>query len=279
MARIEAGLKRDDPRREAALVLSTAGPTTTTLDAARASLTKAIEVGHQAADREHWQSRNFRNAVIIACVAITFLLVLFAGYVWNNPATVPLCFTPTTTSTATVSPPSSTGSDGDRRDGAVGMPTGEYSWNAATPEIHGPTNKHDVVVVLLLGLLGGALSAAISIRGLSGTSTPYDVPFALAALKLPLGALTALGALIALQGDLVPGAQRADPRDRSWPTPWFRVRAADYFPECSTGRHKRCWNRRPGRKRRLGTPSARSRLFPCRWAPGWRPTPAHEEPL
>ena len=42
-------------------------------------------------------------------------------------------------------------------------------------------------------------------QGLSGTSTPYDVPFALAWFKLPLEALTALGGLIALQGDFVPG--------------------------------------------------------------------------
>src|SRR6266545_6644952 len=34
----------------------------------------------------------------------------------------------------------------------------------------------DVGLVALLGLLGGALSAAVAVRKLSGTSTPYAVP-------------------------------------------------------------------------------------------------------
>ena len=34
----------------------------------------------------------------------------------------------------------------------------------------------DVVVVAILGLLGGSLAAAVSIRNLRGTETPYDVP-------------------------------------------------------------------------------------------------------
>ena len=126
---------------------------------------------------------------------IAFLLTAFALYVWFNPSTIPLCFTPT---------------NAEGQPATWICPTGEYPWDAKRPTVEGPTSKHDIVVVLLLGVLGGALSAAISIRGLSGTSTPYDVPLALAGLKLPLGALTSLGALIALQGDFVPGLSELD---------------------------------------------------------------------
>jgi hypothetical protein len=64
--------------------------------------------------------------------------------------------------------------------------------------------------VAALGALGGALAATLSIRNLRGTSTPYDVPVALAFLKVPLGALTAILALVAIQGDFVPGLSILD---------------------------------------------------------------------
>lgn len=195
IARVEAGLQRDDPRREAARALGDLDRGTTSLEEARAALTKAIAVGHAVADHEHSRLRNFRNAVLVSSIVIGLLLVVFATYVGHHPEKVPLCFTPT------------------NAEGAPATwvcPTGEHPWNSDTPTSHGPTNKHDVLVVLLLGILGGALSAAVSIRGLTGASTPYDVPLALAALKLPLGALTSLGALIALQGDFVPGLSELD---------------------------------------------------------------------
>ncbi|MFC5176553.1 hypothetical protein [Nocardioides taihuensis] len=195
VARIESGLLRDDPRRDAALQLADADPEKSSLEGARAALTKVIEIGHSVADRDHTQLRSFRNVIIVSSLVITVLLVVTAAYVWVNPSTIPLCFTP----------PNAEG-----KPATWVCPTGEYPWNAQTPTVEGPMNKHDIVVVLLLGVLGGAFSAAISIRGLSGTSTPYDVPLSLAILKLPLGALTALGGLIALQGDFVPGLSELD---------------------------------------------------------------------
>jgi len=64
--------------------------------------------------------------------------------------------------------------------------------------------------VALLGLLGGGLSAALFLRGLQGTSTPYDVPVALALLKLPSGALSALVGLLFVRGGFVPGLSQLD---------------------------------------------------------------------
>ena len=53
-------------------------------------------------------------------------------------------------------------------------------------KLHEPS-PGDVIIATGLGLLGGALAGAFAIRKVSGTSTPYDVPLALAVLKLPLG--------------------------------------------------------------------------------------------
>jgi hypothetical protein len=64
--------------------------------------------------------------------------------------------------------------------------------------------------VALLGLLGGGLSGAFSLRSLQGTSTPYDVPVALALLKLPSGALSALVGLLFVRGGFVPGLSQLD---------------------------------------------------------------------
>jgi hypothetical protein len=48
------------------------------------------------------------------------------------------------------------------------------------------------------------------LRGLRGTSTPYRVPLALALLKLPAGALTAVVGLLLMRGGFVPGLSALD---------------------------------------------------------------------
>ncbi|MCI0686123.1 MAG: hypothetical protein L0Y54_02635 [Sporichthyaceae bacterium] len=71
-----------------------------------------------------------------------------------------------------------------------------------------------IVVIALMGLLGGSLAAAVSIRNLRGTSAPYDVPIALAMLKVPLGAFTAIIGLVAIRGEFVPGLTALDSQEQ-----------------------------------------------------------------
>lgn len=185
LARVEASLDRDDPRRRAVAELATTaaslGP-----DRARAEVRKAIEVGHAATDHEHSRLRNFRNTVLIAAALTAALVTGFTWHVAANPTEVSFCCIPTPEPT---------------QPAMLMCPTAEY---VADGSNDGPASE-DVIVVAMLGLLGGALAAAVSIKNLSGTSTPYDVPFALAALKLPLGTLTAIGGLLVLRGQFVPG--------------------------------------------------------------------------
>jgi hypothetical protein len=89
-------------------------------------------------------------------------------------------------------------------------PDGSSTLNCPTGSGFGKPHGNDIIVVALLGLLGGALAAAVSIRNLRGTSTPYDVPVALSLLKVPLGAFTAILGLVAIQGDFVPGLSALD---------------------------------------------------------------------
>jgi len=189
VSRVEAGLNRDDPRTRAAMRLNDY-PQKLDVPSARARLAKAIEVGHNAGDRDHTRLRGFRNAVLAAALVLTALLVVFGAYMLFNHERIPLCFTP---ANAEGEPPTWV------------CPTGEHAIDAGDP-----TSPHDFLVVGLLGLLGGAFSAALAIRGLHGTTTPYDVPLMLAILKLPLGVLTAVSFLIALRGEFVPGLSELD---------------------------------------------------------------------
>jgi hypothetical protein len=178
LGRAEVSLSRDDPMRHAAagLLQAPAGP------GKRALLSKVVQVSHEAADGSHTRIRNFRNILLMLSLCLTVLLIAFALLVWRNPSIVPLCFR--------------------QQGGGVACPTGQGRGRVPEPL--------DVFVVALLGLLGGSLAAALSIRGLRGTETPYDIPVALALLKAPTGVLTAIGALIAIRGAFIPGLSQLD---------------------------------------------------------------------
>jgi hypothetical protein len=69
----------------------------------------------------------------------------------------------------------------------------------------------DILLVEFLGLLGAAVSVAALFRSLKkGVSTPYNVPYSLAILKLPTGAVTAFAGLILMRADFVPGLSALD---------------------------------------------------------------------
>ena len=207
LARIEEGLQKDDPRRaEAQRMATTTGP----LDAA--SVRKLIETGYSAADQTHARVRSFRNVVLVAAAVLTIFLIAFAAYVSTHPKAVPLCFTSTEVAAAPLAngEPAAGGATSTTR---IICPTSETVVAAGGSGAGGPQGR-DVLVVALLGILGAALASAISLRNVRGTSTPYDVPAALAFLKVPTGALTAIAALIAIRGDFVPGLSSLDSQEQ-----------------------------------------------------------------
>jgi hypothetical protein len=192
VARTDVALNRDDPVRAEARLLLLPRPVGVTPAAAaiarRLLLSETVQAGYDAVDGAHTRLRNLRNVLWSTTVCIAVLVSIFVGFVAAHPSSVPLCFA--------AQPP----------DNMVSCPTAE-----AVNQL--PQNL-DVIVVGLLGLLGGALAAAISIRNLRGTSTPYDIPIALAWLKVPVGALTAIGALIAVRGEFVPGLSALDSQEQ-----------------------------------------------------------------
>jgi hypothetical protein len=137
----------------------------------------AVHAASSKARRETRQVRSFRNTLWFA----TALLAVAAGGMAVlgilEPNVMQLCFTPDT--------------------------------GPACPVGHA-ANSWDVPIVEILGLVAATVAAAISLRNVQGTTTPYSLPVALALLKLPLGALTALLGILLMRGAFVPGLSNLD---------------------------------------------------------------------
>ena len=71
-------------------------------------------------------------------------------------------------------------------------------------------NAWDMPLIEIVGLLAAALAGALALRSIRGTSTPYSLPVAVAVLKLPSGALTAVIGLLLMRGGFVPGLSALD---------------------------------------------------------------------
>ena len=184
LARAESTLSRNDPRR-----ISLARLRTERIESLRPQLRRLMEDSYESLDGKHAQLRSFRNILLLTALFVAVLVIATILIVWQNPAWIPLCF------------PEANTAAGDAASARLNCPTGTG--------VREPSGN-DILIVALLGALGGALAAALSIRNLKGTSTPYDVPVALSLLKVPLGAFTAILALVAIRGDFVPGLSFLD---------------------------------------------------------------------
>ena len=190
VARVQATLHRDDPRCVSQTDLRAMKP-----ERRRAWLRRLVEDGYEAIDLKHAQLRSFRNNVLRAAVLVSMLVAVTVFFVSRNPTVMPLCF-----------PHEVANAAGSTMQHNFNCPT-------RTNTKAGPTGG-DVWAVALLGLLGGALAATVAIRKLRGTSTPYDVPVALAWLKVPLGAFTSILGIVAIHGGFVPGLSVLDSQEQ-----------------------------------------------------------------
>jgi hypothetical protein len=139
-------------------------------------LEKALEWSYGTTDAQYARLRSFRNilsgvSIAVLCFAVGLALM---GLIW--PEALALCFGGT----------------------PMACPTG----TAPSPR--------DALVIEVLGAAGGALAAVLAVSKMQGTSTPYSVPLALAMLKLPFGALSALLGLVLIHGRFIPGLTELD---------------------------------------------------------------------
>lgn len=169
-------------------------------------LTEAVEAAQSEALREKMRAASFVHMV---CGVAGFLMALAVGVAVLSafwPDAVPMCFNPIKPPDATLTPSTST----------------HYTVVCSIQSNDSPNSSDldtnfkavatwgDYIVVETVGLVAAGVAAASALRKVRGTSTPYPIPIALALLKLPAGALTAVLGLLLMRGGFVPGLSALD---------------------------------------------------------------------
>jgi hypothetical protein len=168
----------------------------------------ALRAASSAALREQVRLRSFRTVVLATTVIMGLLAIGIAVMGWIWPTLVPLCFAPQDSGSARVvcptrqSMPFQTAPSGSQNQGKAATDIDDAT--AAT------VTSRDLMVVELVGLTAAAVAGAAAINGIRGSSERYGLPVAVAALKLPLGAVTAFLGLLLMRGQFVPGLSALD---------------------------------------------------------------------
>lgn len=170
----------------------------------RGKIVTITRAASSAGLREQVRVRSFRNILVVTTLAMTLLAIGVALTGFLNPTMIPVCFAPEEAGRAVVVCPT----------GQSTTFSTEREETAAAPDIDDhvrqTVNRYDLFVVELVGLAAAAVAAAAAIRGMRGSSERYGLPVALAALKLPTGAVTAFLGVLLMRGQFVPGLSALD---------------------------------------------------------------------
>jgi hypothetical protein len=174
----------------------------------RESLAATFHAANCAARKKQTRVRSFRNLLLSCALVLAIAALGLAALGMLRPAAVPICFHP---DSRIVCPTGIETLYGEAD--ASGQP--DETLTAAEQAMMDRIDRRtaqpiDLALVELMGLIGAALASATTLRRMSGTSTPYAVPFALAVIKLPTGALTAALGLLLMRGEFVPGLSALD---------------------------------------------------------------------
>jgi hypothetical protein len=173
----------------------------------RRKIISIVRAASSAALREHVRLRSFRNVVVVTAILMAVLAIGVAITGFFRPTLVPLCFAPEEAGVVTVVCPTS--------QSEPFIPVGgEFQFDVPIRDIDNvveeTANPQDLIVVELVGLTAAAIATAAAIRRIRGSSERYGLPVALAALKLPTGAITAFLGLLLMRGQFVPGLSALD---------------------------------------------------------------------
>jgi hypothetical protein len=172
----------------------------------RERLVAAVQGAMAEARNEQMRLRSFRNLLLSSAIGLLVLAVGVCVFGVVAPAKLPVCFQPVqATASATAAPQPEVQ--------RLVCPTRESPLPARSDLDHvvGATvTRWDVPLIAFLGLIAASVATATALRKVRGTNTPYSLPAALAFVKLPLGALTALLGLILMRANFVPGLSALD---------------------------------------------------------------------
>jgi hypothetical protein len=210
--RVERALRADDPRRAGLEIV--AGRYEDVRDAElsqaeREVLVTALHAANGEGRRKQSQVRSFRNLLLLCGLVLTIAAIGLGVLGYTRPDLALLCFQPTGQAVC----PTRVVATQHTATPATGQPANDRSpATVATQDrrTRATASKADVLLIEAIGLIAATLAAAAALRRMHGTSTPYGVPFAVAVLKLPTGALTAALGLVLMRADFVPGLSALD---------------------------------------------------------------------
>jgi hypothetical protein len=206
LERAKKYLPEDDMRRSRLQALvESSDPTLSDDD--RDLIVAARHKAAKEARHEVTRLRSFRTVLLVTALVLAIGVGAITAFAFIWPDKVPLCFSPQDAIVCTTSTKPIPGARANT--GPSGQPS-EASPTLIDATIRSAASGWDVAVVMGVGLLAAALAAAASLRRIRGTSTPFGLPVALALLKLPTGALTAVLGLILMRGEFVPGLSALD---------------------------------------------------------------------
>jgi hypothetical protein len=184
---------------------------TRVIDEERGQIVTAKRAAGSAALREQVRVRSFRNVLVMSTVLMSLLAIAIAVIGALSPAMIPICFAPEEAGQAKVVCPTAQSEPFSTTPQAG---TNTPSGSTAAQDIDDATVKtvtpYDLLVVELVGLTAAAVAAAAAIRSIRGSSERHGLPVAMAALKLPTGAITAFLGLLLMRGQFVPGLSALD---------------------------------------------------------------------
>jgi hypothetical protein len=174
------------------------------VDEERLTIVTAFRAAASGALREQLRVRSFRNVLLVSGGLLALLATVLAVVGMLSPTTIPLCFAPEESGEAIVVCP--TGQSAPFSTNRTTVATAGDIDDAVRDTVH----RVDVVLVEMVGLAAAAVAAAAAIRKIRGSSEPHGLPVALAVLKLPTGAVTALLGILLMRGGFVPGLSALD---------------------------------------------------------------------
>ena len=210
LARMRRFVPRDDVRcRRIEQILEAPEPADIT-DFDRDLIVAAHHAAAVETRREVTRLRSFKRLLLGTAAVLSVAAIGLGAFSAVEPSKIPICFSPgenivCTTSTSRIV---------DRHGTPIAAGTTGAGSTIAPADVdrnmREDASSWDLAIVELVGLIAAALAAATSLRKIRGTSTPYSLPTALALLKLPTGALTAVLGLILMRGEFVPGLSALD---------------------------------------------------------------------
>jgi hypothetical protein len=206
LAQMKLHLPDDDLRRKRIERLAVAeSPDVSEFD--RDLIVAAHHATNAEGRRQVTRLRSFKHVLLLTAAMLAVGATALAIFGFAAPDKLPLCFSPDGN---IVCPTSTTKISGQTSQSAPPGQPSAVGQSDVDPAMRQHANPWDIGLVEIVGLLAAALAAATSLRRIRGTSTPFSLPVALAVLKLPTGALTAVLGLVLMRGEFIPGLSALD---------------------------------------------------------------------